>query len=62
MEQIPELMSRLQAALGPQYHLEREIGRGGMGVIFRAVDTALDRPVAVGHRTGRAGHGRGRSP
>ena len=47
MEQIPELMSRLQAALGPQYHLEREIGRGGMGVIFRAVDTALDRPVAV---------------
>ncbi len=47
MEQIPDLMSRLQAALGPQYRLEREIGRGGMGVIFRAVDTTLDRPVAV---------------
>ncbi len=47
MDPIPDLSTRLQAALGPQYRLEREIGRGGMGVIFRAVDTALDRRVAV---------------
>jgi serine/threonine-protein kinase len=40
-------MSRLQAALGPQYRLERELGHGGMGVVFLARDTTLDRPVAV---------------
>ncbi len=40
-------MARLQAALGPQYRLERELGHGGMGVVFLARDTTLDRPVAV---------------
>jgi serine/threonine protein kinase/tetratricopeptide (TPR) repeat protein len=42
-----ELMSRLQVALGTQYRLERELGHGGMGVVFLARDTTLDRPVAV---------------
>lgn len=30
-----------------QYRLEEKIGQGGMGAVFRALDTALDRPVAV---------------
>jgi serine/threonine-protein kinase len=42
-----ELMARLQAALGDQYRLERELGHGGMGIVFLARDLTLDRPVAV---------------
>jgi eukaryotic-like serine/threonine-protein kinase len=42
-----ELVARLQAALGSQYRIERELGRGGMGMVFLATDTTLDRPVAV---------------
>lgn len=42
-----ELLSRLQVVLGAQYRIERELGHGGMGVVFLARDTTLDRPVAV---------------
>ena len=38
---------KLQMALAGRYSLEREIGRGGMGVVYLAREVALDRPVAI---------------
>ena len=35
------------AALAPDFELQREIGRGGMGVVYLAMDVKLDRPVAI---------------
>jgi serine/threonine protein kinase len=41
------LRERVVAAIGHQYDLEGEIGRGGMSVVYRALDRRLNRPVAV---------------
>ena len=41
------LSADLSAALEGQYALERELGRGGMGVVYLARDLKLDRFVAI---------------
>jgi eukaryotic-like serine/threonine-protein kinase len=44
---MSELLERLQAALGAAYHLERELGGGGMSRVFVAQETALGRKVVL---------------
>ena len=44
---MTELLDRLREALVDRYVLERELGRGGMAVVFLAHDEKLNREVAV---------------
>ncbi len=43
----PDLLDRLQAALGDRYVLDRELGGGGMSRVFVAEETTLGRRVVV---------------
>jgi len=44
---VDPLFLSLQEALAGHYALERELGRGGMAVVYLARDVRLDRPVAI---------------
>ncbi len=43
----PEALVRLKAVLADRYVIERELGRGGMAVVFLAQDIKHGRPVAI---------------
>src|SRR5690348_5566456 len=48
MSDAPDrLFLDFQGALAGRYSLERELGRGGMGVVYLAREVSLDRPVAI---------------
>lgn len=42
-----ELRSHVMRVLETQYEVEKEIGRGGMGIVYKGRDKRLKRPVAI---------------
>ena len=44
---VDALFLSFQEAVAGRYSLERELGRGGMGVVYLAREVRLDRPVAI---------------
>jgi eukaryotic-like serine/threonine-protein kinase len=46
-ERLPDIRSGLPHIESNRYVIKEEIGRGGMGAVYLAIDTVLDREVAI---------------
>ena len=46
-DNVSDSLTRLQAALGDRYAIEREIGEGGMAIVYLADDLRHHRKVAL---------------
>jgi tetratricopeptide (TPR) repeat protein/TolB-like protein len=44
---VPDALARITAAFGRRYAVERELGRGGMGTVYLALDRKHGRRVAI---------------
>jgi serine/threonine-protein kinase len=44
---MADILDRLKAALADRYHIERELGSGGMATVYLAEDLKHHRKVAV---------------
>src|SRR2546422_6557346 len=44
---VADLQARLQSVLGDAYHIERELGGGGMSRLFLATEASLHRQVVI---------------